>query len=83
MSLLVLRVCAKIPVNLRVNVVKVGGYATAQNTTVEILGVPVVWLPWLIFPVKTERETGVLFPHFGLRGDAGLGAGLPLFWAAR
>ncbi|MBW2294791.1 MAG: LPS-assembly protein LptD, partial [Deltaproteobacteria bacterium] len=63
--------------------VKVGGYATAQNTTVEILGVPVVWLPWLIFPVKTERETGVLFPHFGLRGDAGFEVGLPLFWAAR
>lgn len=63
--------------------VKIGGYATAQNTSLEILGVPVVWLPWVIFPVKTERETGVLFPHFGFRGDAGFEVGLPLFWAAR
>ncbi|MFT5441099.1 MAG: lipopolysaccharide assembly outer membrane protein LptD (OstA) [Myxococcota bacterium] len=63
--------------------VRLGGYATAQNTTIEVLGVPVVWLPWVIFPVKTERETGVLFPEFGFRSDAGFETGLPLFWAAR
>jgi len=63
--------------------VEIGGYATARNTTLDILGVPVVWLPWVIFPVKTERESGVLFPEFGYRGDAGFEVGLPLFWAAR
>ncbi len=63
--------------------VEIGGYATAQNTTLDILGVPVLWLPWVIFPVKTERESGVLFPKFGFRGDAGFDVGLPLFWAAR
>lgn len=63
--------------------VEVGGYATAQNTTLEILGVPVLWLPWVIFPVKTERESGVLFPEFEIRGDSGFHFGLPLFWAAR
>ncbi len=63
--------------------VEIGGYATAQNTTVEVMGVPIVWLPWIFFPVKTERETGVLFPEFGFRGDAGFEVGLPLFWAAR
>ncbi|MDP6977307.1 MAG: LPS assembly protein LptD [Myxococcota bacterium] len=63
--------------------VEIGGYATAQNTTLDILDVPVLWLPWVIFPVKTERESGVLFPEFGFRGNAGLSVGLPLFWAAR
>lgn len=63
--------------------VEIGGYATAQNTTLDILGVPVVWLPWVIFPVKTERETGVLFPEFGFQGTGGFEFGLPLFWAAR
>ena len=63
--------------------VELGEYATARNTTLEIVGVPVLWLPWVIFPVKTERESGVLFPEFGFRGDAGFVVGLPLFWAAR
>ncbi len=63
--------------------VEIGGYATAQNTTLDILEVPVLWLPWVIFPVKTERESGVLFPEFGFGGDAGFNVGLPLFWAAR
>ncbi|MCP4037217.1 MAG: LPS-assembly protein LptD [bacterium] len=63
--------------------VEIGGYATAQNTTIDILGVPVVWLPWIIFPVKTERETGVLFPEFEISGNSGFEVGLPLFWAAR
>jgi lipopolysaccharide assembly outer membrane protein LptD (OstA) len=63
--------------------VKIGGYALAQNTTLDILGVPIVWLPWLVFPVKTERESGVLFPNLGFRGQAGFEVGLPLFWAAR
>lgn len=63
--------------------VKIGGYAVAQNTTVDILGVPIVWLPWLVFPVKTERESGVLFPTLGFRGQAGFEVGLPLFWALR
>jgi len=63
--------------------VKIGGYATTQNTTFDVLGVPVMWLPWFIFPVKTERESGVLFPVFGFRGTGGFEVGLPLFWAAR
>lgn len=63
--------------------VKIGGYATTQNTTFDVLGVPVMWLPWFVFPVKTERESGVLFPVFGFRGTGGFEVGLPLFWSAR
>jgi len=62
--------------------VEVGGYGTARNTTFDILGVPVVWLPWMIYPLKTERETGLLFPEFGYSGRNGAEIGLPIFWAA-
>ncbi len=61
---------------------EVDGYATARNTTFEILGVPVVWLPWMIYPLKTERESGLLFPVFGYSGRNGAELGLPVFWAA-
>jgi lipopolysaccharide export system protein LptA len=62
---------------------EIGGYGTARNTTFEILGVPVVWLPWMIYPLKTERESGLLFPEFGYGSRNGFDIGLPIFWAAR
>ena len=63
--------------------VELGGYGRALNSTVEILGVPSIWLPWVMFPVKTERESGVLPPEVAFGGQSGSRVGLPLFWAAR
>jgi hypothetical protein len=63
--------------------VEVEGYGTSKNTTVDILGVPLLWFPWMIYPVKTERQSGVLFPDLALGGVNGVEVGLPLFWAAR
>jgi lipopolysaccharide assembly outer membrane protein LptD (OstA) len=60
---------------------EVEGYGTARNTTLEVLGVPVVWLPWMIYPLKTERQSGLLFPDFALSGRNGVEVGLPIFWA--
>jgi lipopolysaccharide assembly outer membrane protein LptD (OstA) len=62
---------------------EIEGYGTARNTTFEVLGVPVVWLPWMIYPLKRERQTGVLFPEIGTSSRTGFDVGLPLFWAAR
>jgi len=62
--------------------VEVGGYATVRNSTVEILGVPVMWLPWMIYPVKTDRQSGVLLPELEIGSRNGFGLGIPLFWAA-
>jgi LPS-assembly protein len=38
----------------------------ARNTTFDVFGVPLAWIPWMVFPVKTERQTGLLFPEFSL-----------------
>lgn len=62
---------------------EVEGYAVVKNTTFEILGVPVVWLPWMIYPLKTERQTGLLFPELGISTRNGGSYGLPFFWAVR
>jgi lipopolysaccharide assembly outer membrane protein LptD (OstA) len=63
--------------------VEVEGYGTARNTTVDVLGVPLVWLPWMIYPIKTERQTGFLFPDLSLGSRNGVEVGLPFFWAVR
>ncbi len=62
---------------------EIGGYGTARNTSFEVLGVPVVWLPWMIYPLKTERQTGLLFPELSVGSLSGFRFGLPFFWAAR
>ncbi|MEM9175367.1 MAG: LPS assembly protein LptD [Myxococcota bacterium] len=62
--------------------VEVGGYGTVRNATLDVLGVPVLWIPWAFFPVKSDRESGVLLPVLSLGGRSGFGGGLPLFWAA-
>ncbi len=60
---------------------EVEGYGTARNSTIEVLGVPVIWFPWMIYPLKRERQTGFLFPKFGQTNRSGFDVGLPFFWA--
>jgi hypothetical protein len=62
---------------------EIGGYGTARNTSFEVLGVPVAWLPWMLYPLKTERQTGLLFPLLSVGSIQGFSAALPFFWAAR
>ena len=56
-----------------VNNLEIEGYGTAKNTTFEVLGVPVVWLPWMIYPLKTERSTGFLLPELKTGSVRGAG----------
>lgn len=60
---------------------EIEGYGTVRNATVEILGVPLLWFPWMIIPLKTERQSGLLFPEISLSGRNGVELGLPVFWA--
>lgn len=62
---------------------EVGGYASARNSTFEVLGVPLFWLPWMRYPIRTERETGFLLPTLNASSRSGSDVGLPFFWAAR
>jgi lipopolysaccharide assembly outer membrane protein LptD (OstA) len=61
---------------------EIGGYGTARNTVVDVLGVPVFWLPWMRYPLLTDRATGLLFPTFNSSNRTGLDVGVPFFWAA-
>jgi lipopolysaccharide assembly outer membrane protein LptD (OstA) len=59
------------------------GYARARNATLEVLGVPVLWAPYVIYPLKTDRQTGFLFPDGAVSERNGFEIQLPFFWAAR
>jgi LPS-assembly protein len=51
--------------------VEVGGYANAKNVVFYLRDIPVFYLPFFFYPVKTERESGLLIPHFGLSNKRG------------
>lgn len=51
--------------------VTLGRYATARNVWFEIRNQPVVYLPYLLFPVKSERESGFLLPRAGYSSRKG------------
>ena len=61
--------------------VEVGGYAVGKDLWFKVLGVPVVYAPWLVFPVKTDRQTGFMLPGIGQSSRNGTEIELPFFWA--
>ena len=63
--------------------VTVGGYAVAKNTTFEVLGIPILWVPWVVIPVKTDRQTGFLPPLLNASSRGTADFSLPFFWAPR
>ncbi len=60
---------------------EVDGYALFSDVVPRIKGAPALWLPYLIMPMKTRRQSGVLFPSFSFSGPNGAVFILPLFWA--
>jgi LPS-assembly protein len=51
------------------------------NTTMEFLGIPVFWLPWISYPdPQTKRASGFLIPGFKVSDTYGFGIEIPYFW---
>lgn len=59
----------------------IGGYAFLKNSFLRISGVPVFWLPYLIVPLKNQRQTGLLTPELGYIRDRRLVYSQSLFLA--
>ncbi|HQH26342.1 MAG TPA: LPS assembly protein LptD [Oligoflexia bacterium] len=57
------------------------GYGETWDTTLAVNDVPVFYFPYLIFPAKTERQSGLLPASFGGGRKSGLDFQLPLFLA--
>lgn len=55
------------------------GYAHTYHTTLEMYGVPFFYTPYLAFPVKTRRASGLLVPEFGYSSEDGIMFSQPIF----
>lgn len=56
------------------------GYLTAWHTTARIKNVPVLYTPFLIYPVNTKRKSGFLVPNAGFNSDIGAFVQPKYFW---
>jgi len=52
----------------------------ARNATVYFKGVPILYSPWINFPITGRRKTGFLPPAFGTTNNSGFEVTLPFYW---
>jgi LPS-assembly protein len=52
----------------------------AWNTTVNFKGVPILYSPWMDFPLGNQRKSGLLSPIFGSTVNGGTELTLPYYW---
>ena len=63
--------------DLKVNLL---GYAIGKNVIFYIKDTPVLYLPWIAFPVVRDRKTGLLFPRVGNSSSRGVEIDIPVYW---
>jgi len=61
--------------------VTVEGYGTVKHAALWAKKVPVLYTPYLVFPVKLKRQTGLLAPQVGYSDRKGSEYLQPFFWA--
>jgi LPS-assembly protein len=60
---------------------ELGGYAYIKNSVMRFGTVPIFWLPYLVVPLKSDRQTGLLTPSFASEDPGGLIYSQSFFWA--
>ncbi len=61
--------------------VTIESYGTIKDAAFRIHEFPVLYSPYLIFPGKQKRQTGLLPPRLGYSARNGLDTEIPFFWA--
>ena len=51
-----------------------------RSTRVVFKGVPILYLPWISFPLTSARQTGLLFPTIGSSSRSGATLSMPWYW---
>lgn len=60
---------------------EVDDYVRMKGVVPRLAGAPIFWSPYFIFPMKSRRQSGFLFPQTGGASGHGFVFVLPYFWA--
>lgn len=55
------------------------GWGKARHVVLKVEKIPVMYLPWITFPIDDRRKTGLLFPDFGTTDSGGFDISQPLY----
>jgi len=61
--------------------VTIEGYGTIKNSAFRIRDLPIIYIPYMFFPAKTKRQTGLLPPKLGYSTLNGAEVQIPFYWA--
>ena len=61
--------------------IKENGDGTARHAKVWARKMPVLYTPYFYYPARKKRQTGLLFPEFGISDRWGTYYNQPFFWA--
>ena len=61
--------------------VTIEGYGQIWDSSFRVKDFPILYFPYMIFPAKTKRQSGLLMPDPGYSSRDGLTLNLPFFWA--
>lgn len=56
------------------------GYARGRHVIFYIKDIPILYLPWMAFPVAMEKRSGLLFPRLGHSKSRGMQLDIPVYW---
>jgi LPS-assembly protein len=56
------------------------GTGVAEHARFSLRGVPVLYTPWITFPIDDRRKTGLLIPRFGHSQESGYEVSAPFYW---
>ena len=56
------------------------GVGSAKNVKLRFQGVPILWAPYLSFPIGDARKSGILAPQIGSTNRSGNEFLVPLYW---
>lgn len=63
----------------RIDINTAEGMGVARNAILRIGRVPVLYVPWLMFPIDDRRRTGLLYPSVSLSGRNGFDWKQPIY----
>ncbi len=56
------------------------GWGEATNLSIDLFGVPAVYLPYMTFPIDERRRSGILMPTASYEEDNGIDIAVPYYW---
>jgi LPS-assembly protein len=56
------------------------GWGSARNVRLEVQSVPLLYIPWITFPIDKRRRSGVLYPTVAFSDGNGADIGVPYYF---